>query len=492
MSNNSGYTGQGPPPLPPRSRPAASGEPPPAETPPPIPPRPPGFRYQPIQKPDNIYPEPVPSYPQQYETGSGQPRSFPPPNHADSDNSKLSANGSEYAASQHVKYTGEHELADISRHFPNGVIPPPPPGPPPSQGQGSEAPSSQYHVTSDHNSPPADQAHTQRAPYTSQTQESTTQYSSSECSPPAASEQSKGGVAQNLGATPDAQAKTNNPRESSNTTQESSAFHLNEQLRQLRIARVIGADGANSATSDGGSAATKPSPSSASSPPGASGTSSPFVPVQQSPKEKGTSGDSLPDPDAWVDCSEGFVNFKAKWYSHFNSPNYTICSYCYEEHIRGSPFRDQFNGVVFDDGKPRACRFSKPRMEKTLFPAAVVTGSLDGVIQFMVLRSSIADCQGQNFVKGTAGISWYRPKNNAVPPMVVCQACYEDRVLVHHEFAANFEPAHTQPADQAVSDSENSPRRFLRFCILNYTYPLSPLNVFRTGVLAPHLMTRFC
>ncbi|KAM0332019.1 hypothetical protein ACHAQA_002285 [Verticillium albo-atrum] len=62
----------------------------------------------------------------------------------------------------------------------------------------------------------------------------------------------------------------------------------------------------------------------------------------------------------------------------------------------------------------------------------------------MKLRSTIPDCKGEAGAAGDEGIRWFRPKNQAIPGMVVCQACYEDEVQARH-LADNFEPSAPQP-----------------------------------------------
>ncbi|RYP29709.1 hypothetical protein DL767_006584 [Monosporascus sp. MG133] len=96
---------------------------------------------------------------------------------------------------------------------------------------------------------------------------------------------------------------------------------------------------------------------------------------------------------------------------------------CYEEYVRGSGYQSEFKGAVLRDGRHRACRYGKPRIKDDLFKSALDTRTLDAVIRFMELRSYFPDCTGRNGVKGTAAIR-----------------C---------DLAANFEPTHTQPVEEA-------------------------------------------
>lgn len=449
MSYGSGYTGQGPPPLPPRSWSTVSGDRDQhaAEDPPPLPPRPPGFGYQPVRLANHTYLRSDPLYYQQNGTGSSQPPESPispgsagpsQSGHTTSYQPPSVLDEHQDPTSQHVGYNGSHNTPDISQHFPTGIIPPPPPGPPPRQGQGPRVHSPSYHG--------------ERSPNIQQSRAPSTQHQPTQYHAPEYSTQSKDDSTGSSDSAQHAQTPDENTQEPSTTAQENDIPHLNEQLRQIHISRIVDDVRASSARPASRPATTEPARSSPASPIDTSQASSPYVATTQAPN---VAPRTIPrDPDAFTECSDAAVSFKAKWYSHAASPNYTICSYCYEEYIRDSAFRGQFEGTIFDDGKPRICRFSKPRMKDSLIKAALATGSLDPVVGYMVLRTSITDCPGQNWVNGTAGIRWYRPKNSAIPGMVVCQACYEDRVLVHQEFATNFEPTPAQPADQAVSISK--------------------------------------
>ncbi|KAI0390568.1 hypothetical protein F5Y17DRAFT_52512 [Xylariaceae sp. FL0594] len=149
-------------------------------------------------------------------------------------------------------------------------------------------------------------------------------------------------------------------------------------------------------------------------------------------------------------CMSTYVVFPADWYVHPRTPEYEICGNCYDNHIRDSRFAAEFTGGLRDDGVPRRCRFSTPRMRDTLFQSALATGSLIDVVQHMSIRVSIPDCVAQIGVKGGTGIKWYRARNNDIPVMAVCQACYEDEILVYPEFGEeHFEPNPIEhPPDQ--------------------------------------------
>ncbi|KZL64115.1 integral membrane protein [Colletotrichum tofieldiae] len=148
-----------------------------------------------------------------------------------------------------------------------------------------------------------------------------------------------------------------------------------------------------------------------------------------------------------VACIDSPVTFCTTWYTHPTAPDFSICSRCYEDHLVGTRFEHDFRGKVCDDNKPRVCRFSKPRIKDHLLRNTLATGRIEDLVSFLRHRGTIPDCRGLDGVRGSEGAKWYRPKNNAVPNMVVCQACFEDRIQPYG-FAANFEAA----AGQAPND----------------------------------------
>ncbi|TDZ46946.1 hypothetical protein CTRI78_v008779 [Colletotrichum trifolii] len=148
-----------------------------------------------------------------------------------------------------------------------------------------------------------------------------------------------------------------------------------------------------------------------------------------------------------VSCIDSPVTFATTWYTHPTAPDFTICSRCYEDHLLGTRFEHDFRGKTLDDHKPRVCRFSQPRIKDHLLQQALITGRVvDDLTAFLRRRSTIADCRGLDGVHGSDKTKWFRPKHNAVPNMVVCEACYEDHILPFRA-ASNFEPTPAQPAN---------------------------------------------
>ncbi|KAI0425801.1 hypothetical protein F5Y09DRAFT_320735 [Xylaria sp. FL1042] len=179
--------------------------------------------------------------------------------------------------------------------------------------------------------------------------------------------------------------------------------------------------------------------------------SAPFVPGSDSVLSSTTS--TIQSQRIGKECISTNVTFAATWYTHHRAPDFPICMNCYENQIRDSRFAAEFQGTFHNDGKPRRCGFKWPRLKDHLWKLALSSGSLDSVVEYLILRPTIPDCVGQGGVKGNAGIKWYRAKNNDIPVMVACQACYEDLIISHPGFGVDhFEPSTVpHPDDQTWS-----------------------------------------
>ncbi|OLN96300.1 hypothetical protein CCHL11_04503 [Colletotrichum chlorophyti] len=151
-----------------------------------------------------------------------------------------------------------------------------------------------------------------------------------------------------------------------------------------------------------------------------------------------------------VSCINSPVTFTTTWYTHPTAPDFHICSRCYEDHLVGTRFEHDFRPKICDDKKPRVCRFSKPRVKDHLLRNTLITGRIEDLVTFFRQRSTVPDCRGADGVRGSDGPKWYRPKNNAIPNMVVCQACFEDHIQPYRS-AANFEPASGQAPNDVWS-----------------------------------------
>ncbi|KAI2607899.1 hypothetical protein GGR54DRAFT_643827 [Hypoxylon sp. NC1633] len=46
------------------------------------------------------------------------------------------------------------------------------------------------------------------------------------------------------------------------------------------------------------------------------------------------------------------MSFPTDWYRHTDAPEFTICSWCYVDHILGTQFKESFRSEQLTDGKP--------------------------------------------------------------------------------------------------------------------------------------------
>ncbi|KAG5657009.1 hypothetical protein KAF25_011178 [Fusarium avenaceum] len=126
-----------------------------------------------------------------------------------------------------------------------------------------------------------------------------------------------------------------------------------------------------------------------------------------------------------LECSAALTAFPQHWFYHAAVPEFVLCARCYVESIYETNFRDSFRKVFYDDGERRRCRFNIRRVKESLLPAAIESGSLDQLIEFMKKRMTIKDCREQNL---TEGEMWYRA--NDIPHGTICEACFEDGIII--------------------------------------------------------------
>ncbi|KAG8676331.1 hypothetical protein FPOAC2_02425 [Fusarium poae] len=152
----------------------------------------------------------------------------------------------------------------------------------------------------------------------------------------------------------------------------------------------------------------------------------PFTPSQKPPRVK------TPEPahghpcgaKPGSECSGSLNSFPQHWFYHASVPEFVICARCYVDHIYNTKFCNSFKMTFYDDGEKRKCRFSSRRVKDNLFPAAVNSGDLDQLIEFMHKRINIKDCREQNAVEGEL---WYIADD--IPGGTICQACFEDGLI---------------------------------------------------------------
>lgn len=153
-------------------------------------------------------------------------------------------------------------------------------------------------------------------------------------------------------------------------------------------------------------------------------------------------------------CIDTPMTFATTWYYHPDTSDFLVCSRCYTDHILCTQFSSTFQNLVPNDGKPRVCRFSKPRMRDHVFPRAVVTSYLQPVIDYMRRRSTIPDCRGADGVLGSAAaaasITWYIAADNTIPGFLACEACYEDYAASIPSLSNFIKPHHQKQGPKEI------------------------------------------
>lgn len=153
-------------------------------------------------------------------------------------------------------------------------------------------------------------------------------------------------------------------------------------------------------------------------------------------------------------CIDTPATFSTTWYSHPGTPGFLICSRCYADHISATKFANVFQSSMPNDGKPRVCRFSRPRFKDHMFPTAVATSYLQPLIDYMRRRSNIPDCHGADGILGSTAyatnIKWYNTKDDTIPGFLVCEACFEDYVGCSSSLSTFLQP---HPQGQALTDT---------------------------------------
>ncbi|KNG81819.1 hypothetical protein ANOM_010748 [Aspergillus nomiae NRRL 13137] len=117
------------------------------------------------------------------------------------------------------------------------------------------------------------------------------------------------------------------------------------------------------------------------------------------------------------------------WYILTETPEFRICTYCYEKNIQGSPLQTSFHPWVSPAGAGIHCLFSSPRIQNYLWPRALQSGNVQALLWFFRHRTTIRNCDGTKGVGGSENVKWYSPKDTSrLPSFIACEACYEDVV----------------------------------------------------------------
>ncbi|KAL1649433.1 hypothetical protein SLS58_001488 [Diplodia intermedia] len=119
------------------------------------------------------------------------------------------------------------------------------------------------------------------------------------------------------------------------------------------------------------------------------------------------------------------------WFHHVDVPDFRICGYCFEKHIRQTEFAHCFVGKMESKELKPACFFGAPRMLQQLWPQAVRARSIDQVVKYMKGRTQVTQCHGPKGVLGkdATHVRWFKMRDGEVPHLLICEACLEDQVI---------------------------------------------------------------
>ena len=156
------------------------------------------------------------------------------------------------------------------------------------------------------------------------------------------------------------------------------------------------------------------------------------------------SGDPLPVPRM---CYSSWARDKVPgdtfpYFAHPAAPDFLVCPWCHDRHLRGSPLAEAFAPVRRAGGV--CCLFCAPRVTNRLWPAARRSGDLGPLLEYMQARSRLLPCAGAKGVVAAADTppaagAWYVLAGQEVADFLVCRTCYED-VAAAAAFADRFVP----------------------------------------------------
>ena len=140
------------------------------------------------------------------------------------------------------------------------------------------------------------------------------------------------------------------------------------------------------------------------------------------------------------DCPETTgIDYALLWYRLPAVPEFLVCSFCHQKHIKDTAHASAFERVQRSAEEVSLCRFWVPRVTEALWPAAIKSGDLKDIQDFMTNRLKVLDCPGLPGAPAEAGIKWFRPIEGDLASFTSCQGCHEDRIIgsaFEHRFAA--------------------------------------------------------
>ncbi|CAI6097311.1 unnamed protein product [Clonostachys chloroleuca] len=122
-----------------------------------------------------------------------------------------------------------------------------------------------------------------------------------------------------------------------------------------------------------------------------------------------------------AECAAGGINLDVHWFHHPTVPSLYICSRCYAEHVYDPRFHESFEKVHMKAAESPCCSFPSRRLKEQLWPAALASGDLAPVLEYMKMRAALPPCPAAASVEGGA---WY--VSTDIQGSTMCPACFED------------------------------------------------------------------
>jgi len=138
------------------------------------------------------------------------------------------------------------------------------------------------------------------------------------------------------------------------------------------------------------------------------------------------------------------LDYETTWYFLPAAPEFVTCTWCHHHYIAKSPLAGQFQSVRKKDVR---CLFHVPRITKRLWPAAVQSGDLTALTNFMKHRATLPHCKGLGGNVEADKVRWFGSSSNEIPGYRACETCYES-ILLGTAFADRFAPL---PAAQGTN-----------------------------------------
>lgn len=117
------------------------------------------------------------------------------------------------------------------------------------------------------------------------------------------------------------------------------------------------------------------------------------------------------------------LDYEASWHVLPGAPKLLICTCCFADRIKTTPFASLFTRVVAPQGR---CHFQAPRV-LSLWSIALQSNDTSPLVEYAQKRSPVPDCPGlPGAMHGV--VEWYYTPDVGHSLFSLCEACYEDYV----------------------------------------------------------------